>query len=286
MSAPRLIRFVRAQARQRLEDVLTEIDKAAKHPEDPEAIHDLRVAIRRFTQCVRAFRTVFDPGPIKKLRRRLHKIMDHCGEVRTCDVALSILKHTRLKSGVLATEIQSQRVDAENALRHYLKEQRHGKASEWKLKLRVRGSPAREWNVKQDLAGNLSRVLPRLAKEYFDAGNQAAAANENPAALHRFRLRTKHLRYTLELFPAFYGKHLRTALQALRGVQDRLGDVNDCVSIVPLMAGDARAQAANRKLLQERATAFAAHWKKTFPGKKLRAWQEWMNDPVFEPHNL
>ena len=63
---------------------------AAKHPEDPEAIHDLRVSIRRVAQAFKTFGELLDPAPVKKLRRRLHKIMDLCAAVRNCDVALTL----------------------------------------------------------------------------------------------------------------------------------------------------------------------------------------------------
>jgi CHAD domain-containing protein len=58
---------------------------------DVDSIHDLRVAIRRFEQCLQIFHQFF-PGHHKKIHRRLHKIMKLSGEIRNRDIALDQLK--------------------------------------------------------------------------------------------------------------------------------------------------------------------------------------------------
>ena len=274
------VQFARDQARQRLHAVRHQIHSAAHRPEDPEAIHDLRVSIRRFTQGVRAFRTLFDPKPIKKLRRRLHKLMDLCGNVRTCDVALDVFKTAGVTDPALLSRIRAARAEAESSLRDNLRKQHLHRHSVWALKLPVRNARAADWNVDSTMAANLSAVLPGLVDEFFAAGKVAATATGDPAALHLFRLKTKHFRYTLELFASFYGEEFQAGLKSLKRVQDRLGDVNDCVSILPLLAGDAAAQAAVQKLLAKRVKEFAAHWKRTFPEKKLEGWRKWLGNPA------
>lgn len=59
---------------------------------DPESIHDLRVSIRRFQQCLVVFAQFFPPGQAKKIRARLHEIMQIAGEIRNRDIALELLK--------------------------------------------------------------------------------------------------------------------------------------------------------------------------------------------------
>jgi CHAD domain-containing protein len=61
-----------------------------------EAIHDLRVSIRRFSQCLRAFANFFPAGEEKRVRRGLKKIMGLAGEARNRDIAAALLK----KAGV------------------------------------------------------------------------------------------------------------------------------------------------------------------------------------------
>ena len=63
---------------------------------DPESIHDLRVSIRRFQQCLAVFAQFFPHGQAKKIRRRLHQIMQIAGEIRNRDIALELLDRSSL----------------------------------------------------------------------------------------------------------------------------------------------------------------------------------------------
>jgi CHAD domain-containing protein len=63
---------------------------------DPESIHDLRVSIRRFQQCLAVFGQFFPRGQAKKIRRRLHQIMQVAGEIRNRDIALELLEKSSL----------------------------------------------------------------------------------------------------------------------------------------------------------------------------------------------
>ena len=74
--------------------------------------------------------------------------------------------------------------------------------------------------------------------------------------LHRLRLATKRLRYTLELFRPCYGPGLEARLEELRKVQQRLGELNDCVAAWNLLSkgmGRSSARARVGKFLRGRA---------------------------------
>jgi CHAD domain-containing protein len=58
---------------------------------DPDAIHHLRVSIRRLSRCLRVFAQFYPGRGWKKFRRRLKELMDACGRVRDLDVALAVL---------------------------------------------------------------------------------------------------------------------------------------------------------------------------------------------------
>ena len=70
----------------------------------------------------------------------------------------------------------------------------------------------------------------RLASTSRPAGNSLHAARLGPGNLHAFRIETKRFRYTLEMFRKPYGKPLDPYLEALRKVQNYLGDINDCAT--------------------------------------------------------
>jgi CHAD domain-containing protein len=82
-------RYARERAATLLRRLAFRMNRAAR-VRDADSIHDLRVAIRRFEQCLRIFHQFF-PGH-KKIHRRLHKIMQLSGEVRNRDIALDLLK--------------------------------------------------------------------------------------------------------------------------------------------------------------------------------------------------
>jgi CHAD domain-containing protein len=63
---------------------------------DPESIHDLRVSIRRFQQCLAVFQQFFPKGQAKKIRRRMHQIMQIAGEIRNRDIALELIEKSGL----------------------------------------------------------------------------------------------------------------------------------------------------------------------------------------------
>ena len=47
--------------------------------------------------------------------------------------------------------------------------------------------------------------------------------------MHKFRLRTKRFRYTLEMFKDLYGPGMLKRIESLKQVQTYLGDINDCI---------------------------------------------------------
>ena len=127
------------------------------------------------------------------------------------------------------------------------------------------------------------QLLPRLAERFFARGRRAARPNASAADLHRFRLAAKRFRYTLELFRPVYGPGLERRMAALRGIQQILGDANDCATARQLLlAGRERNSRYARgaaAFIEERAALLAIQfrdfWTQTFdaPGEQ----QRWMN---------
>jgi CHAD domain-containing protein len=79
----------------------------AAHTPDADAIHDLRVAIRRLSRCLRLFAQFYPGHSRKQLRRRLSDLLDACGDVRDRDIAIGLLRH----AGVAADSLLVRRLD-------------------------------------------------------------------------------------------------------------------------------------------------------------------------------
>lgn len=86
---------------------------------------------------------------------------------------------------------------------------------------------ASAWKPAEPAARNASVVLPQIVRDYFQTGRKLDR-DSSAKAMHRFRLKTKHLRYTLEAFASLYGPGFKTRLAQLRPIQNALGELNDC----------------------------------------------------------
>jgi CHAD domain-containing protein len=104
---------------------------------DAESIHDLRVSIRRFEQCLRIFRQFFTDRDQRKIRRRLRKIMNLAGEIRNRDIALALLKKAGVPQGsALSTKMRLERKRAQSELLDFLDGYRKRKLSrKWRVRL-------------------------------------------------------------------------------------------------------------------------------------------------------
>ena len=92
------------------------------------------------------------------------------------------------------------------------------------------------------------------------------ADDHAPPKLHRLRLASKRVRYTLELFRPCYPPEFEDRLDALKKLQDWLGEVNDAVASDRLLRDALKRQPKVRKFLEDRAADQAA--------KFIRQWKE------------
>lgn len=232
--------------------------EAARDPQDPAAIHGLRTASRRLAQAL----VLFEAGN-RRMRRRLRKLIAATGSVRNLDVIFEVLKAAR--------------AGATKALRESLEQVR--KEAQRKLARKLRRWSARDcfsgW--KQVLSPSsdvpaLQESVIRLMEDFFDHGDRAAQPGRSYESIHRFRVLSKQLRYTLELTePRGSAK-----LQTLKGVQDLLGGLNDCVVAADIVSEvDAATPVVTRKvrnLIPKRELAFRVYWRKTFTAAERTHW--------------
>ena len=263
MTPPPMSKYARYETGVCLHHFKTNLRHAAKHPGDPDAIHDLRVSIRRLTQCFRIFH-----ARAKKMRRSLHKIMEHCGAVRNCDIALELLAGCGLPESPSIPKLKKSRERAAQKLHRSLKKER-------RRRHRTVDAAAHPFHHGLQIATR----LPALAEDFLKTGDAAAAVDSSYQTLHRFRLRAKRFRYTLELFERFYGSEMASGAKALKGVQDHLGAINDCVTTIDLLPDDPIAIAAIQKRLDQRTRLFQNYWRSCFPPPKRAWWRRWLSQP-------
>src|SRR5262249_13300244 len=66
---------------------------------DADAIHDLRVAIRRLSRCLRIFSQFYPGHTWKSCRKQLQRLLKTAGGVRDRDIALEMLEKAGIAGG-------------------------------------------------------------------------------------------------------------------------------------------------------------------------------------------
>jgi len=125
---------------------------------------------------------------------------------------------------------------------------------------------AMKWAAKDSVRSNAGRVLPKIARAYFEAGTALFAGEKTPERLHEFRLRTKHFRYTLELFEEHYDARFATLLKRLKPVQEALGDINDAATALAWLAEEDAAAVKQRitDRIARQSARFERYWTTVF----------------------
>jgi CHAD domain-containing protein len=123
------------------------------------------------------------------------------------------------------------------------------------------------WNPRLSPAANARRHLPELVNAWFAEARAILSRPDDPARLHRLRLISKRLRYTLELFGPQHCEGLPIGIETLKHFQDLLGDANDAAVAARLIAklpASMRMRQGLLRLAAERTAAFHAEWRKRF----------------------
>ncbi len=145
------------------------------------------------------------------------------------------------------------------------------------------------WDESTTAGENVRLKLPAMVERYFDDGRALVAGEASPDELHKFRLKTKRVRYTLEFFRASYGPVLAERLASIRKIQNFLGEISDCATALAvaqrILPADSRDRQKVESHLAERAkgqtAAFRSYWRQVFdkPGEQRR-WRNYLARPA------
>jgi mevalonate pyrophosphate decarboxylase len=108
--------FAMAKTSALLDDLVSAMQLAAQGP-DEEAVHKLRVSIRRFQQALRLFAQYFKSGGIEKIKGKLREIMGIAGELRNLDIATALT----IDAGGNAILLSDRRADCDRQLASVLR---------------------------------------------------------------------------------------------------------------------------------------------------------------------
>ncbi len=129
--------YATQQGASRLDRAMYQISRNRK-AKDADAVHDLRVSIRRLGACLTVFRQFFPKKASKRVRNRLKEAMILAGEVRDRDIAIDLAREAGLRSdGELVQVLSRQRSAYSKDLGRLLKRWgKSGVSEKWRARLR------------------------------------------------------------------------------------------------------------------------------------------------------
>ncbi len=238
------------------------IDQAARlgKPDDPEALHDYRTAIRRLRSLIRYFQTWLPEVP-RGTRRKLRRLMALTGQSRDLEVfriwigerqaGLTVRQHP-------GTRWLLERLMRRSSHADELMLGRLGRrATKLQRKLRAavrRGAPEASRRPGTPRAGPVIRRLVRREAALLSRRLGAIHSLANRAEIHRARIAAKRVRYLIE---PFQGELLAGSLlvERLHELQNRFGAVTDVHAAADelrealVVAGASRASRVGQELL-------------------------------------
>jgi CHAD domain-containing protein len=262
-------------------------DAGVRLGEDPEEVHQARVATRRLRSDLRSFRDALGPTWAGALRDELKWIGHELGAVRDAEVL-----HERL--GGRADALDAPDRPAARGLLHRLDDRQAGAREELVRSMRQ----PRYTRLLDELvdAANAPAVLPEMADapasealrpaleapwKHLETAMETARSDPTHENLHAARIRAKRVRYAAEAVSPVFGKRAKAFAEAAVELQDVLGEHQDAVvaggwlreaadsggdAFVAgqLAAAEAQAAASSRE-------AVPAAWKE-LSRKRLRFW--------------
>ncbi len=239
------------------------LHKILKHEEDvlndrdPEALHQMRVGMRRLRSAVTGFQVVLDL-PKSAAEKKIGKVARILGELRDLDV----LKETLLNE--YEPELPKSEQKYLKQVLNYLGKQRKQALTKVQSALESKSyqhlkKALKNWLEEPQYLGvaqlPISEVLPDLllpsVSEFLlhpgwlvgvqEAEGKIGVSKAMPQSeveqllidqgklLHSLRKETKRSRYQMELFTEFYGSKYLAHLEDLKEIQKILGEIQDSV---------------------------------------------------------
>lgn len=226
--------------------------------EDPEGVHQMRVATRRLRSAISVFRDSLPGVWSGRLAREVRWLTGEMAEAREWDVFLAeTLAPLRASLpgdaslALLADRGAEARGKAYERVRSAVEEARYTR-----LLLDLSRALAEGWEATAPVVDAARAVLAGRHEKAMRAGTNLAHLDAE--GLHRLRIRLKQLRYAVEFFLGIFpGKAPGRYAAALSDIQDCLGLLQDVAMTEPLL--DPLAKGDDRETLLH-ATGLVYGW--------------------------
>ncbi len=225
-------------------------EKGTRKGKSIEDLHDMRVAIRRMRAAAKVFEAYLDSKKLEPYLEGLKSTLGALSDVRDLDVfrekaekyLKKLLPENEHDLDPLFTVLAEERKKARKNMITYLKSDRYTNfkkdfsdsldvSESWALPTTTTKHDALPYRVKD--------VLPSILYARFADISAYSEWVEGPYVsierLHRLRISSKGLRYTLEFFGDVLGKEAEIMIKEVTALQDHLGDLHDAVVAIDLL---------------------------------------------------
>jgi CHAD domain-containing protein len=203
---------------------------AEKSYEDVEYVHQLRVSSRRAVEAVRVFSDVISKSARQDVCEKLRQVRRAADEARNLDVLCA--EFVRCADmwcedtcRNIAETIKHRRQGAQQPIVAIHGELLAGKFNERIINLLAEVKSQGKGKSKSTFGRQAPRYLKPVVRKFFSA---AEADLNDEEALHMLRIRTKKLRYTMEMVEVAFEPCFRKKLyRRISALQDVMGSAND-----------------------------------------------------------
>jgi triphosphatase len=229
--------------------------------EDPEELHDMRVATRRLRAALSLFEVVL-PVRAQVFRQELGWLARLLGAVRDLDVQLENLAGMSFSNADLGLQLDHEGRDPLAELAALLEGERETARTDmlqgldsvrWDRLAKGLTVMAQQGPARRSLATREPAAigLPELVLTRHEKVTKAAARAKRSGVVtdfHALRIRCKRLRYALEFSSDVYGGRTSRYVRALTVLQGELGEMQDAevasLQMAALATGESRLPAA------------------------------------------
>jgi len=199
--------------------------------EDPEELHDMRVATRRMRSALNLFRGYVTGPAIARVGERLRRAGAALGAVRDLDVAIARAEafadeHEGLDLTPLLRRWRRRRDRARQALVRYLDSREYVRFQQSMAELLASLETEEGWARGTLAVGTLAPKMLYVQNAVV-TGYGAVLDNAPVQLLHALRIDAKRLRYGLEFFREVLPDELQALIPVVVRLQDHLGELHD-----------------------------------------------------------
>ena len=241
---------------------------------DADALHQIRVALRRLRAAISLFSKVVSDNRVNMIKTELRWLARECGPARDFDTLLiEVLRPLRKQHSNEPGLVSISKMFERKRLKGYQQALAAVQSAQFRILVldTAEWIEAGPWSMSEDALMGLRRDMPiklytaeQLSQRSRKIRRRGAKISDlNPEQLHRLRIQIKKTRYAVEFFSSLYqskksAKRCKEIRSSLAQLQNYLGGVNDIVTRKALFADIIATPARGLTVEQNRRRAFAA----------------------------